>query len=171
MRKNPWVPGLLPIHTLEWPGGAGCGLSKHILTAPACRWGASAAPAPLHYCASCLCQRPVLPVSLSMGVVEAIEPVTSPGPSPGPAAFRLPHSSSYSNLQGRGGAELELGAVGGLEGGGQAAERRSPLMDLFCETCSKPWLIGWWDQVGTGSRGLSGQTGSAVVLSECESGH
>ncbi|KAF4077781.1 hypothetical protein AMELA_G00211910 [Ameiurus melas] len=19
-------------------------------------------------------------------------------------------------------------------------------MDLFCETCSKPWLIGWWDQ-------------------------
>ncbi|XP_053084341.1 cAMP-specific 3',5'-cyclic phosphodiesterase 4D isoform X3 [Pangasianodon hypophthalmus] len=81
-----------------------------------------------------------------MGVVEAIEPATSPGPSPGPAAFRLPHSSSYSNLQGRGGAELELGAVGGLEGGGQAAERRSPLMDLFCETCSKPWLIGWWDQ-------------------------
>ncbi|KAI5607032.1 cAMP-specific 3',5'-cyclic phosphodiesterase 4A isoform X2 [Silurus asotus] len=145
-RKNVWVSGFLPIHTLEWPGGAGCGLSKHTLTEPACRWGTSAAPAPLHYCASCLCQRPVPPVSLSMGVVEAIEPATSPGPSPGPAAYRLPHSSSYSSLQGRGGAELELGAVGGLEGGGQAADRRSPLMDLFCETCSKPWLIGWWDQ-------------------------
>ncbi|GAA6086154.1 cAMP-specific 3',5'-cyclic phosphodiesterase 4B isoform X3 [Tachysurus ichikawai] len=145
-RKSPWVPEILPIHTLEWPGGAGCGLSKHTLTAPACRWGTSAAPAPLHYRASCLCQRPVPPVSLSMGVVEAIEPATSPGPSPGPAAYRLPHSSSYSSLQGRAGAELELGAVGGLEGGGQAAERRSPLMDLFCETCSKPWLIGWWDQ-------------------------
>uniref|UniRef100_A0A672QKW4 Phosphodiesterase n=1 Tax=Sinocyclocheilus grahami TaxID=75366 RepID=A0A672QKW4_SINGR len=22
----------------------------------------------------------------------------------------------------------------------------TPFMDLFCETCSKPWLIGWWDQ-------------------------
>lgn len=23
-----------------------------------------------------------------------------------------------------------------------------PLVDFFCETCSKPWLVGWWDQVG-----------------------
>uniref|UniRef100_A0A8C1ATS9 Phosphodiesterase n=1 Tax=Cyprinus carpio carpio TaxID=630221 RepID=A0A8C1ATS9_CYPCA len=22
----------------------------------------------------------------------------------------------------------------------------TPFMDLFCDTCSKPWLIGWWDQ-------------------------
>ncbi|NP_001116631.1 cAMP-specific 3',5'-cyclic phosphodiesterase 4A [Sus scrofa] len=21
-----------------------------------------------------------------------------------------------------------------------------PLVDFFCETCSKPWLVGWWDQ-------------------------
>ncbi|XP_025771539.1 cAMP-specific 3',5'-cyclic phosphodiesterase 4A [Puma concolor] len=23
---------------------------------------------------------------------------------------------------------------------------RMPLVDFFCETCSKPWLVGWWDQ-------------------------
>ena len=23
-----------------------------------------------------------------------------------------------------------------------------PFVDFFCETCSKPWLVGWWDQVG-----------------------
>ncbi|KAF0032860.1 hypothetical protein F2P81_015150 [Scophthalmus maximus] len=62
--------------------------------------------------------------------------------------YRLPRSSSYSPLQGRAGAELDLGAAAGgvLEGGGTAAERRTPLVDLFCETCSRPWLIGWWDQ-------------------------
>lgn len=26
-------------------------------------------------------------------------------------------------------------------------------MDLFCETCSRPWLIGWWDQVWLGLLG------------------
>uniref|UniRef100_A0A3Q0T8Y2 Phosphodiesterase n=1 Tax=Amphilophus citrinellus TaxID=61819 RepID=A0A3Q0T8Y2_AMPCI len=83
-----------------------------------------------------------------MGVVEAIDPAPSPCPSPVPGGYRLPRSSSYSPLQGRAGAELDLGAAAGgvLEGGGTAAERRTPLVDLFCETCSKPWLIGWWDQ-------------------------
>ncbi|XP_049331606.1 cAMP-specific 3',5'-cyclic phosphodiesterase 4D isoform X2 [Astyanax mexicanus] len=85
-----------------------------------------------------------------MGVVEALEPVASPRRhSSASSTYRLPPSSSYSSLQGRAGAELELGdtAAGGvLEGGGQATERRTPLVDLFCETCSKPWLIGWWDQ-------------------------
>lgn len=85
-----------------------------------------------------------------MGVVEAIDPSSSSCPSPVPGGFRLAHSSSYSPLQGRGGSELELEAAadGVLDGGGQATERRTPFMDLFCETCSKPWLIGWWDQVG-----------------------
>ncbi|XP_023269563.1 cAMP-specific 3',5'-cyclic phosphodiesterase 4C-like isoform X3 [Seriola lalandi dorsalis] len=83
-----------------------------------------------------------------MGVVEAIDPAPSPCPSPVPGGYRLPRSSSYSPLQGRAGAELDLGAAAGgvLEGGGTAAERRTPLVDLFCETCSRPWLIGWWDQ-------------------------
>ncbi|KAL7830733.1 hypothetical protein SRHO_G00318600 [Serrasalmus rhombeus] len=85
-----------------------------------------------------------------MGVAEALEPTVSPRRhSSGSGTYRLPTSSSYSSLQGRGGAELELGAAaagGVLDGGGQAAERRTPLVDLFCETCSKPWLIGWWDQ-------------------------
>ncbi|XP_073801061.1 3',5'-cyclic-AMP phosphodiesterase 4A isoform X2 [Danio rerio] len=83
-------------------------------------------------------------VTLSMGVVEAIDPP----PSPVPGGYRLAHSSSYSPLQGRRGSELELGAAadGVLDGGSQATERRTAFMDLFCETCSKPWLIGWWDQ-------------------------
>ncbi|XP_061557355.1 cAMP-specific 3',5'-cyclic phosphodiesterase 4C isoform X3 [Phycodurus eques] len=83
-----------------------------------------------------------------MGVVEAIDPTPSPCPSPVPGGYRLPRSSSYSPLQGRAGAELDLGeAAGGvLEGGGTTAQRRTPLVDLFCETCSRPWLIGWWDQ-------------------------
>ncbi|XP_023813242.1 cAMP-specific 3',5'-cyclic phosphodiesterase 4C isoform X2 [Oryzias latipes] len=83
-----------------------------------------------------------------MGVVEAIDPVPSPCPSPVPGGYRLPRSSSYSPLQGRAGAELDPGAAAGgvLEGGGTPAERRTPLVDLFCETCSRPWLIGWWDQ-------------------------
>ncbi|XP_018978884.1 cAMP-specific 3',5'-cyclic phosphodiesterase 4C-like isoform X2 [Cyprinus carpio] len=83
-----------------------------------------------------------------MGVVEAIEPLPSSCPSPVPGGYRLAHSSSYSPLQGRGGSELELGAAadGVLDGGSQATERRTQFMDLFCETCSKPWLIGWWDQ-------------------------
>lgn len=90
-----------------------------------------------------------------MGVVEAIDPAPSPCPSPVPGGYRLPRSSSYSPLQGRAGAELDLGAAAGgvLEGGGTAAERRTPLVDLFCETCSRPWLIGWWDQVWLGSQG------------------
>ncbi|XP_056262950.1 cAMP-specific 3',5'-cyclic phosphodiesterase 4C isoform X4 [Pseudoliparis swirei] len=83
-----------------------------------------------------------------MGVVEAIDPAPSPCPSPVPGGYRLPRSSSYSPLQGRAGAELDLDAAAGgvLEGSGTAAERRTPLVDLFCETCSRPWLIGWWDQ-------------------------
>lgn len=90
-----------------------------------------------------------------MGVVEAIDPAPSPCPSPVPGGYRLPRSSSYSPLQGRAGAELDLGAAAGgvLEGGGTAAERRTPLVDLFCETCSRPWLIGWWDQVWLGLLG------------------
>ncbi|TWW70139.1 cAMP-specific 3',5'-cyclic phosphodiesterase 4B [Takifugu flavidus] len=134
--------------TLECPGLTGCGLSRHALTTPSCHWGAHSAPAPLHYRTSCLCHRPKDPVTLNMGVVEAIDPAPSPCPSPVPGGYRLPRSSSYSPLQGRAGAELDLGAAAGgvLEGGGTAAERRTPLVDLFCETCSRPWLIGWWDQ-------------------------
>ncbi|RXN22773.1 cAMP-specific 3, 5 -cyclic phosphodiesterase 4C-like protein [Labeo rohita] len=133
--------------TLERPGLLGCGLSAHTLTTPTCRWGARRASAPVHFRASCLCQRSTPSVTLSMGVVEAIDPPPSSCPSPVPGGYRLAHSSSYSPLQGRGGSELELGAAadGVLDGGGQA-ERRTPFMDLFCETCSKPWLIGWWDQ-------------------------
>ncbi|XP_052408399.1 cAMP-specific 3',5'-cyclic phosphodiesterase 4C-like isoform X2 [Carassius gibelio] len=87
-------------------------------------------------------------VTLSMGVLEAIDPPPSSCPSPVPGGYRLAHSSSYSPLQGRRGSELELGAAadGVLDGDGQATERRTPFMDLFCDTCSKPWLIGWWDQ-------------------------
>ncbi|XP_052407394.1 cAMP-specific 3',5'-cyclic phosphodiesterase 4C-like isoform X2 [Carassius gibelio] len=83
-----------------------------------------------------------------MGVVEAIDPLPSSCPSPVPGGYRLAHSSSYSPLQGRGGSELELGAAadGVLDGGSQDTECGTPFMDLFCETCSKPWLIGWWDQ-------------------------
>lgn len=130
----------------------GCGLSSHTLTTPSCHWGTRSAPTPLHYRTSCLCHRPKPPVTLNMGVVEAIDPAPSPCPSPVPGGYRLPRSSSYSPLQGRAGAELDLGAAAGgvLEGGGTAAERRTPLVDLFCETCSRPWLIGWWDQVGLG---------------------
>lgn len=137
--------------TLERPGLLGCGLSAHALTTPTCRWGARRASAPVHFRASCLCQRPAPSVTLSMGVVEAIDPSPSSCPSPVPGGFRLAHSSSYSPLQGRGGSELELGAAadGVLDGGGQATDSRTPFMDLFCETCSKPWLIGWWDQVGS----------------------
>ncbi|KAI9539410.1 cAMP-specific 3',5'-cyclic phosphodiesterase 4B [Dissostichus eleginoides] len=133
--------------TLECPGLTSCGLSSHTLPTPSCHWGTHSAPAPLHYRTSCLCHRPKPPVTLNMGVVEAIDPAPSPCPSPVPGGYRLPRSSSYSPLQGRAGAELDLGAAGGvLEGNGTAAERRTPLVDLFCETCSRPWLIGWWDQ-------------------------
>lgn len=31
-----------------------------------------------------------------------------------------------------------------------------PLVDFFCETCSKPWLVGWWDQVGACRGGVRG---------------
>ncbi|CAG5897940.1 unnamed protein product [Menidia menidia] len=137
--------------TLECPGLTGCGLSPRTLTTSSCHWGTHSAPAPLHYRPPCLCQRPkppIPPVTLNMGVVEAIDPAPSPCPSPVPGGYRLPRSSSYSPLQGRAGAELDLGAAAGgvMEGGGTAAERRTPLVDLFCETCSRPWLIGWWDQ-------------------------
>lgn len=155
--------------TLECPGLAGCGLSQHTLTTPSCQWGTCSAPTPLHYHTSCLCHRPKPPVTLNMGVVEAIDPTPSPCPSPVPGGYRLPRSSSYSPLQGRAGAELDLGAAAGgvLEGGGTAAERRTPLVDLFCETCSRPWLIGWWDQVGL--RELTeGKQGLAVaILDRC----
>lgn len=129
-----------------------CGLSPHTRTTPSCHWGAQSSPVPLHYRTTCLCQRPKPPVTLNMGVVEAIEPMPSACPSPVPGGYRLPRSSSYSPLQGRPGAELDLGAAAGgvLEGAGTAAERRTPLVDLFCETCSRPWLIGWWDQVRLG---------------------
>lgn len=127
----------------------GCGLSPHALTTPSCHWGARSTTAPL-YRPSRLCRRPRPTVALDMGVVETIDPAPSPCPSPVPGGYRLPRSSSYSPLQGRPGAELDLGvADGGIrEGGGTTAERRTPLVDLFCETCSRPWLIGWWDQVG-----------------------
>lgn len=139
----------------------GCGLSPHTLTTPSCQWGTCSAPTPIHYHPSCLCHRPKPPVTLNMGVVEAIDPTPSPCPSPVPGGYRLPRSSSYSPLQGRAGAELDLGAATGgvLEGGGTTAERRTPLVDLFCETCSRPWLIGWWDQVG-----LRGGEGGGVSL-------
>lgn len=138
--------------TLECPGLTSCGLSPHTRTTPSCHWGAQSSPVPLHYRTTCLCQRPKPPVTLNMGVVEAIEPMPSACPSPVPGGYRLPRSSSYSPLQGRPGAELDLGAAAGgvLEGAGTAAERRTPLVDLFCETCSRPWLIGWWDQVRLG---------------------
>lgn len=130
----------------------GCGLSRHTLTTPSCHWGTHSAPTQLHYRTSCLCHRPKAPVTFNMGVVETIDPAPSPCPSPVPGGYRLPRSSSYSPLQGRAGAELDLGAAAGgvLEGGGTTTERRTPLVDLFCETCSRPWLIGWWDQVGLG---------------------
>lgn len=136
--------------TLECPGLTGCGLSPRTLTTPSCHWGTRSVSGPLHYRTSYLCHRPKPPGSLNMGVVEAIDPVPSPCPSPVPGGYRLPRSSSYSPLQGRPGVELDLGAADGgvMEGGGTAAERRTPLVDLFCETCSRPWLIGWWDQVG-----------------------
>ncbi|XP_016389613.1 cAMP-specific 3',5'-cyclic phosphodiesterase 4A-like [Sinocyclocheilus rhinocerous] len=142
------VASVLPTVTLERPGLLGCGLSAHTLTTPTCRWGTRRASAPVHFRASCLCQRSTPSVTLSMGVLEAIDPSPSSCPSPVPGGYRLAHSSSYSPLQGRGGSELELGAAadGVLDGGGQATERRTPFMDLFCDTCSKPWLIGWWDQ-------------------------
>ncbi|MEQ2239025.1 cAMP-specific 3',5'-cyclic phosphodiesterase 4B, partial [Ilyodon furcidens] len=133
---------------LECPGLTGCGLSPPTLTTPSCHWGTCHAPGPLHYRTSYLCHRPKPPGSLNMGVVEAIDPVSSQCPSPVPGGYRLPRSSSYNPLQGRPGAELDLDAADGgvREGGGTAAERRTPLVDLFCETCSRPWLIGWWDQ-------------------------
>ncbi|KAF3829447.1 hypothetical protein GH733_003711 [Mirounga leonina] len=28
----------------------------------------------------------------------------------------------------------------------EMASHKMPLVDFFCETCSKPWLVGWWDQ-------------------------
>lgn len=151
--------------TLECPGLTGCGLSPHTRTTPSCHWGTRSAPTPLHYRTSCLCHRPKPPVTLNMGVVEAIDPAPSPCPSPVPGGYRLPRSSSYSPLQGRAGAELDLGAAAGgvLEGGGTAAERRTPLVDLFCETCSRPWLIGWWDQVGLGEL-AEGKQGLAVAI-------
>lgn len=137
--------------TLECPGPTGCGHSPHALTAASCHWGTHGAAAPFHYRrSSCLCHRPKAPVTRNMGVVEAIDPAPSPCPSPVPGGYRLPRSSSYSPLQGRAGAELDLSTAteGVLEGSGTTAERRTPLVDLFCETCSRPWLIGWWDQVG-----------------------
>jgi len=105
-----------------------------------------------------------------MGVVEAIDPAPSPCPSPVPGGYRLPRSSSYSPLQGRAGAELDLDAAAGgvLEGSGTAAERRTPLVDLFCETCSRPWLIGWWDQVGLGEL-AEGKRGLAVAILDVDS--
>lgn len=105
-----------------------------------------------------------------MGVVEAIDPAPSPCPSPVPGGYRLPRSSSYSPLQGRAGAELDLGgaAAGVLEGSGTAAERRTPLVDLFCETCSRPWLIGWWDQVGLGEL-AEGRRGPAAAILDVDS--
>lgn len=104
-----------------------------------------------------------------MGVAEAIDPAPSPCPSPVPGGYRLPRSSSYSPLQGRAGAELDLDAAAGgvLEGGGTAAERRTPLVDLFCETCSKPWLIGWWDQVGLGELAENKQGLAVAILDGC----
>ncbi|KAK1805282.1 hypothetical protein P4O66_019618 [Electrophorus voltai] len=128
---------------LESPGRVGCGLGAHTLTAHACRWGPRPGPTPLHCRASCLCQRSTPPPSLSMGMVEGLESPASPRP---------PHSSSYSCLQGRGRVELEMEAACSssssvvLEGVGQTAEHRTHLVDLFCDTCAKPWLIGWWDQ-------------------------
>lgn len=146
----PPTPITTPV-ALECRRFSSCGLSPHTLTTPSCHWGAQCPPGPLHYRSSCLCPRPKATVGLNMGVVEAIDPAPSPCPSPVPGGYRLPRSSSYSPLQGRAGAELDLGAAGGvLDGGGSGtpAERRTPLVDLFCETCSRPWLIGWWDQVG-----------------------
>ncbi|XP_041942432.1 cAMP-specific 3',5'-cyclic phosphodiesterase 4B isoform X4 [Alosa sapidissima] len=86
-----------------------------------------------------------------MGVVEAVEPSLSSSPCPSPTSGwcgALPPSVSLSSLQSRAAAKLELEAATDdmLDGGGSGAERRSPFVDLFCETCSKPWLIGWWDQ-------------------------
>lgn len=148
---------------------AGCGLSPHTLTTPSCHWGTRSASTPLHYHTSCLCHRPKPPVTCNMGVVEAIDPAPSPCPSPVPGGYRLSRSSSYSPLQGRAGAELDLGAATGgvLEGGGTAAERRTPLVDLFCETCSRPWLIGWWDQVGLRELGEGKQGLVVAILDRC----
>lgn len=161
----PLPPCLRAPVTLACPGLTGCGLSAHTLTTPSCHWGTHGAPTPLHYRSSCLCHRPKAPVTRNMGVVEAIDPAPSPCPSPVPGGYRLPRSSSYSPLQGRAGAELDLTAAteGVLEGGGTAAERRTPLVDLFCETCSRPWLIGWWDQVGLGEL-PEGKKGLAVAI-------
>ncbi|KAL0197132.1 hypothetical protein M9458_005672, partial [Cirrhinus mrigala] len=71
----------------------------------------------------------LLPLPAVYAVLEAIDPPPSSCPSPVPGGYRLAHSSSYSPLQGRGGCRW--GAGWG-----------TPFMDLFCETCSKPWLIG-----------------------------
>nr|XP_015204575.1 PREDICTED: cAMP-specific 3',5'-cyclic phosphodiesterase 4A isoform X7 [Lepisosteus oculatus] len=99
---------------------------------------------------------------------------SSTSSSPVPGGYKVPRSASFSpslaplraRLAAAGGSELDLGVCGGgvgsgmpaaalgagasevfLEGGGTASEvRRMPLVDFFCETCSKPWLIGWWDQ-------------------------
>ncbi|TNN70020.1 cAMP-specific 3',5'-cyclic phosphodiesterase 4A [Liparis tanakae] len=160
-----FAPPLWAAVTLECPGVTACGLSSRTLTTPSCHWGTRSAPAPLHYHTACLCHRPKPPATLNMGVVEAVDPAPSPCPSPVPGGYRLPRSSSYSPLQGRAGAELDLDAAAGgvLEGSGTAAERRTPLVDLFCETCSRPWLIGWWDQVGLGEL-AEGKRGLAVAI-------
>ncbi|KAL2101544.1 hypothetical protein ACEWY4_003305 [Coilia grayii] len=167
--------GALASAALECPSLPGCGLSAHPLTAaPACRWSARASsPCPLHHHhhyhhrhrrPSGLCQLPAPPLhppptSLSMGVVEAVELPPSPCHSPGTGrcggigvgvgvSIGMPPSSSLSSLQSRASARLELEASAEdmLDGGSSGGERRTPLVDLFCETCSKPWLIGWWDQ-------------------------
>ncbi|MEQ2209034.1 hypothetical protein XENOCAPTIV_022825, partial [Xenoophorus captivus] len=109
------------------PGLTGCGLSPPTLTTPSCHWGTCHAPGPLHYRTSYLCHRPKPPGSLNMGVVEAIDPVSSQCPSPVPGGYRLPHSSSYSPLQGRPRAELDLDAAdGGVREGDKQNEVEIP---------------------------------------------
>ncbi|KAG5854192.1 hypothetical protein ANANG_G00035080 [Anguilla anguilla] len=81
--------------------------------------------------------------ALAWGAVSgAAPPATRPsgeGPDPGILLDRAGRVS----MDGGVGAPPDMF----LEGGGPPAEgRRAPLVDLFCETCSKPWLISWWDQ-------------------------
>ncbi|KAI1886533.1 hypothetical protein AGOR_G00196740 [Albula goreensis] len=84
-------------------------------------------------CSSCLghCATSAPPITaVTMGVAEA------PRPSPGSPGYAPP-------LWGRGGrgSDLLLG-----RGGAHPRRAKGALVDLLCETCSKPWLISWWDQ-------------------------